>query len=402
MMNINALLTGYIEVVLKGDKPERVINMAMMRGIYLWDIRQEKDGCFYLKIRVGGYKALRHLVRRNECKVKIVKKRGFPFVLMRYKKRKVLALGIIFFCIVLYTLSSFVWFVEITGNERVELEKVISVVEANGLRVGVFKSSIDSENIKFQLLKNVPELSWVNIRIKGTKAIVEVVEKSTNPLSEDAHVGDIIAAMEGEIEELLVLSGTSLVKEGEKVKKGQVIISGLEYPHIILNEDGTYSPGGEPQMVRARGVVRARVVREIIGECMLNEEENIDTGEEISIVMIKYGDYNIILKGPKTVPYKHFRTITQSKRVLFGRNKERPVELVTIIYREQKHESRYWGIEGAYQEAINRARNELKGKLPEDYRIINEGASPVPTDNDSIVKVKYVLETIENIGEYVY
>lgn len=399
-MNINALLTGYVEIVLSGENPERVINMAMIRGIYLWDIHQEKEGYYSLKVRVGGYKALRYLVRRNSCKAKITKKGGFPFVLMRYKKRKVLASGILFFCIVLYTLSSFVWSIEVIGNERVKKDELISVIEANGLRVGALKNTLDKEKIKYQLLKQQPELAWVNIQIQGTKAIIEVVEKTPVPQNIETKAADIVAANDGKIEELLILSGTPLVKEGDRVKKGQLIISGIEYSQIIVNEDGTLSPGGDCKRVRARGLVRARVIHEEVGRCKIYEDRNVDTGEEISVVMIKSGDYNIILKGPKNVPYEHYRTINQSKRVLLGRNQEGPVELITIIYREQKHESKFWGIEGAYKEAVNRARTKVQAGLPEDHRVIEERHSPITSQEKNTVQVKFTLEVIENIVKY--
>ena len=90
-------ISGYVEISLWGTNPERVINMALSRGISIWDIRLAEDKHYQLKVSLGGYKALRLLVRSSSCKVKIIKKKGMPFFLMRAKRRKVLVLGTFFF-----------------------------------------------------------------------------------------------------------------------------------------------------------------------------------------------------------------------------------------------------------------------------------------------------------------
>ena len=41
---------GYLEISLTGTNPERVINMAMSRGINVWDIRHDAQGRLRCKI----------------------------------------------------------------------------------------------------------------------------------------------------------------------------------------------------------------------------------------------------------------------------------------------------------------------------------------------------------------
>ena len=48
-----AKITGYVEISLLGEHPERVINMAMSRGLYLWDIKQLDEGLFTIKVEIG-------------------------------------------------------------------------------------------------------------------------------------------------------------------------------------------------------------------------------------------------------------------------------------------------------------------------------------------------------------
>ena len=83
-----------------------------------------------------------------------------------------------------------------------------------------------------------------------------------------------------------------------------------------------------------------------------------------------------------------------------GRNLQGTVELITIIYMEQTCEVLEWGIEGAYQEATRRAHALLERDLPQDCKIVERKTEPLPAQNNGMVAIRYILETVENIGVY--
>ena len=119
-------------------------------------------------------------------------------------------------------------------------------------------------------------------------------------------------------------------------------------------------------------------------------------------ICLNFGGKEIYLRGTKEAPYAHFRSIRQVKPLLEwkGRNLQGTVELITIVYKEQNCETHYWGIEGAFQEAARRAHEALRRELPQDYKIVNRSAEPIPWPDKGAVALKYVLETVENIGTY--
>ncbi|MGI6588809.1 MAG: sporulation protein YqfD [Peptococcia bacterium] len=395
-------LSGYVEISLWGKNPERVLNMALSRGISIWDIRLKEDRHYQLKVSLGGYKAFRLLVRRSSCKVKIIKKRGLPFFLMRAKRRKVLVFGTFFFCLALYILSSFVWFVEVIGNEQVSTEVIMGKAQEHGLKQGVPKASFQKNKLAEKLLLEITELSWVGIHEHGTKIIIEVAEKTLLPPDEENKPADLLARVGGEIEELLILKGIPLVQEGDWVKKGQVLILGIVYPEINISETGEISPAGEPQIVRAKGLVRARVFRSYVGECPFRENIVWDTGKEKKIVLLRFKGKEIYLKGTEENPFQKYRLVRQVKPlfVFKGRNLFGPVELISVVYKEQICEIREWGIEGAYQEAARRAQDLLWAELPAHYKVISQRIEPLLGQEKGVVEVRYVLETIEEIGTY--
>ncbi|MCR4441370.1 MAG: sporulation protein YqfD [Peptococcaceae bacterium] len=399
-MRWHAFFNGYLEVALWGEHPERVINMAMSRGLQLWDICRAGEGRYLLKVRLGGFKAMRSMARRSRCRLKIVGKRGLPFFFMRVKRRKVLAAGFLLFCVGLYILSSFVWFIEITGNKKVKTERIRQSITSRGVRIGMPKSVFDREKIKDGLLADIPELAWAGIRIEGTRVIIEVAEKTLIPGEDENKPADLVARRDGKIEELLILTGTSLVKEGDVVNKGQVLILGITYPKIQVNQDGRVTPAGESQKVRARGLVRARVRHTAVGECPVREERYRDTGAEVTAVNLRYRGREIKIKGPREIPFERYRMIRRVETIAAGRIPGGPVELITITYLEQKHEVCEWGIEGAYLEAVRRARKGVLEELPPDCRIISETHEPVNTGEAGLVRARLTMETMEDIGAY--
>lgn len=399
-MNWYYSLTGFLVIKLWGRNPEKVINMAMNRGIHVWDITQLEEGVFLLKIRISAYKALRFLARRSSCRLKIAEKHGIPFLLAHAGKRKVLVSGIVFFLIMLYVLGSFVWSIDIIGNKQISSEEILKIAEANGLKVGRPISGFNRDIIKEELISQLPKLAWVSIQVQGTRVIVEVSERTLIPKNDENKPGDLVARENGQIKELLILQGTAMVKEKDKVQKGQTLIAGLVYPQIQINPDGSITPGGIPEMIRARGLVRAEVTRESIGECHLIEDIYRDTGAESTLLSLRFKGRDVILKGPKTLPYQYYRQFMETNTLFEGRNQREIVELISIIYFEQKYQQVQWGIEGAYQEAARRAKEQIMRQLPDDNRIIAENYEPVTSGDSGLIKVRCILETLEDIGGY--
>lgn len=393
-------LVGYLIIIIEGPFPEKVINMALARGIFLWDIRDLGDKRILLKIRLNSFKPLRYIVRQCQCKMRISQRLGLPFEISRMKKRKVLVLGSFLFLVSLYVLSSFVWFIDVKGNEDLSPEEILIIAQQHGLEQGVSLHNLDIDKLENDIKEAHPKIAWVGISITGTKVTIEVAEKVLIPETEDDQRADLVAKDDGKIEEMLVLLGAPQVKEGDMVKKGQVLISGVIYPEIHLQENGLAVPAGEPEFVRARGVVRGKVKHSIIASCPLEEKKINFTGRSARQVIIAYKENQIIIEGPKEVPFNDFKTETISRNLISWRDIIIPVELITKYYEEVERETVIYGYEGAYREAIDRGEKALAKGLTQDAKIINKEVKLDPTGNrnQEIVEVEVMWECIEDIG----
>ena len=91
-MYIKLLLTlimGYVRIEVEGYYVERFINICTNRKILVWNLKREKGVKLYLNIGINDFKNLVDIAKKTNCKVKILRKRGIPFLLSRYKKRKI-------------------------------------------------------------------------------------------------------------------------------------------------------------------------------------------------------------------------------------------------------------------------------------------------------------------------
>ena len=147
---------------------------------------------------------------------------------IKNKKRFGLFLALFLGAILLLLSSDTVWDVRIEGaSEDKEAQIVLELSEA-GLSVGKRWSRIDTADIEISVLSDSESVSWLNINRRGGVAYVKVTEKVLHiPPEEPKGYANVVAAMDCVIEEIMVDEGYALVKKGESVKTGDVLISGV-------------------------------------------------------------------------------------------------------------------------------------------------------------------------------
>ena len=249
VINLLRLLLGFVEFEARGGFFERFVNLCTMNGVTLWNVHN--DG---VKVKacttMGGYKNIRKSARNSGMKVKILRKRGFPFFIRKNKVRAGFLIGLFITVFFLALSSCMLWNIEVSGNNEISGEVLTESLEKHGVKIGAIKSKIDTTVIEKELLKEYPELSWASINIFGTKAVLEVKENVTKPDILDIKTpANIIAEKDGQILLVEGHNGTNVVKEGDVVRKGDLLISGVN-----INGDGS------EKMVHASGKVYASTV----------------------------------------------------------------------------------------------------------------------------------------------
>lgn len=106
-------ILGYVNVVVEGFFIEKFINKCISKRIFFWKTNRSKSTIFSANIGVNNYRYVVKIAKECKCRIKINKKRGLPFVLNRYRKRKVFVVALALIVVAIIAVSNFIWNIEI-------------------------------------------------------------------------------------------------------------------------------------------------------------------------------------------------------------------------------------------------------------------------------------------------
>lgn len=119
-------------------------------------------------------------------------------------------------------MSSRVWRVSIEGNSRVETAVIERSLREAGVRIGMAASSVDADKTA-AFLRGTDGIAESTVEVIGTTLSVKVLEsKDYIPPHESRET--IVSRYDAEITRVVVRSGTSAVKVGDRVAKNAELI----------------------------------------------------------------------------------------------------------------------------------------------------------------------------------
>lgn len=375
---------GYAIIIVKGLKIERFINLAVVNNIYIWDIQKTDYTTVKAKIGLNNFSKLREIVRKTDSTVSIASKHGFPFLISNIKRRKLFYASLLSLFVFVCIMSSFVWMIEIVGVKTVDSEKIVKHLYEEGLKEGVFKGKLDRRHIENRVLIAMPELSWIGIQIRGTKAVVEVVEKREEPkIISRSDACDIVAAKDGVISKILALNGDPMVKDGDTVRKGQKLVTGT-----IVRE------GFEVRHVHSMAQISARTWYEAAEEIPLQQLEYKPTGREANHYKLKI--LNKEFSRWKSINYKDYNEYVEEKNILSFGDYIFPVKLIEYKFEELSPSLKTVTQDEAKQRCEERLNAQISLQIPEGAVIMNRKINYY--EDKKSVKAKLSVEVLEDIG----
>lgn len=381
-------IRGYVIIIVEGYFLEKFVNICTRRQIFLWDIQKKKNSTMVMKISIKGFTMLRPIARKTGCRVKILKKRGLPFVLSRYKKRKTFIAGGVLFIFLFYFMTSFVWTVEVTGNEKLDASYLIDRVSELGIKPGVFKYSINPNDVANNLMLDLDELSWVSVVIKGTKAKIEVAEAVSKPKIVPKEIPcDIVATKDGVIKSIFVKAGLEAVKVGDTVKKDQVLINGTV---PIKNQEGN------ARVIHAIGDVIARTWydgRQTVEKKIIEKTRTGEIKDNISLLLFS----KKIDLFHKKVPFEEYEKVDMEKSLTIGKDLVLPFGMVIQRHYENKVIEKEIELDEAKKIAADLAYKQASESVPKEAQIVNSNINFIEKD-DGVLVAEVVIECLENIG----
>ena len=380
------LIVGYVRIEVEGYYIERFINICTNKKILIWNLKREKGVKLYLSIGINDFKKLSTIARKTNCKVKILRKRGVPFLLNRYKKRKLFAIFLILILALIFTSSRYVWNVDISIKDNLELENISKDIENLGITRGIPKNRIDTEKVINELRLQRDDIAWVGIDIVGTSVKINIVKADKSPdIIKNTDYCNIVAKKAGTIQKITAQNGTAVVNVGDTVQKGDILIAGYM--------EGKYT---DTRYVHSLGEVDAIILYEKSKEVRFNQDIYHYTGNEEDKYEISFNTWKIKL-------YKNFSKFnlyeitTEEKNIKLLDNFYLPISIKKITNKEQTKENKTYSIEEAVDIGEKELSPEIEKEIENKDMIIDKNVKKEEYENSVIVTVIYSV--LENIGE---
>lgn len=228
LQNAYKFLRGFINVRAEGYFVERLLNLCQNQGIETWDVALKESGTIEFKMRNKDYKKVKEIAKITHSEIEIVGEKGSINIWRRYKKRKIFLIAALCAFAAVYVLSLRIWSIEVNGNKKISIDEIKCELHNEGVDIGIRKDSLDFNTIKSNIYLRRNDVLWMGFNVKGTKMIVEVLERNDPPKDDLKNVPcNIISDKDGIIESIYVKLGTKCFDVGDIVFKGDVIVSGI-------------------------------------------------------------------------------------------------------------------------------------------------------------------------------
>ena len=378
-------ILGYLRISIEGYYIERFINICKKRNITIWNLKRNKNTMLFFNVRIKEFKEVCKIVKQLNCKLKIRSKKGLPFLMYKYKKRKTFAILLIIVVFIIGLSSMYVWNVDIIEENNQELPNIRQDIEEAGIKLGTLKSKINSKEIINQIRLKRNDVAWMGIEKKGTNIIVKLVKADQKPEIVDTNeYCNIVSDKTGVITKINAQNGTANVKVGDTINKGDILINGWM--------KGKYTG---IRYVHAKGEIEAKVWYTKNKKIPYILTQTRETGNQENKYSLKINNFEInFLK--KYSKFEIYDTIeTDSKFRIFS-DFYLPISVVKTTFKEKENYTQKYTLEEAKTLGIEELQEELKKEIKDEKKIVNKNINTYEKEDGVEIYVTY--EVLENIG----
>ncbi len=382
-------LRGFISVEVTGFSISRFLNLCKNKGVYLWGIKYNGNKMI-CNTKIKNFYPMINIAKKTGCKIKIAEKVGIPFITFKHRRRKILIFGNLFFLFTIYILSTHIWYIDISGNSKINDYEILEVLHNNDVKVGVKKSDVNLEDIEKAIQKKYNNVVWVSAYKEGTTLVVRLSESvQNNVVFNDGQMSHIVAKKDGVVVYTKTSKGKQVVKIGDVVKKGEILVSG----EIFLNEDEN---GKHYSYVNAVSEVRAETIYNFDFEIDKNLIIKTPSGKSKNNYKVNIFGKTYDLFKPK-INFEDYDKNTYRTQLKLSEKYLLPIVIINEEYIENNIKIRRKTDEEIQAESEKIVNNIINTKLNINIDIIDKVISLKKTSQN--IEVYSIIYVIENIGE---
>ncbi len=325
---------GQLKIKLISNAPERFLNICNSNEIFIWNlVRDNDDYCF--NILPKDYFKLKNILKKTNSKTIILEKNGIAFTMFRYRKHNCFLAGIMLAFFMIYLISLFVWDISVEGNTMITDDVILDALEIYGIKHGDFKNNIVCDDLEKYLRNNFNDMTWVSAEIDGTRLTIYVKENDEDFVNvQNMSVCDLVATKSGVVSAIVTRSGTPMVKVGDAVEAGDILVSGIvdiidDYGNVISSKQ-----------VRSDADISIST-RYDYNEVLQKEYKyKLFTGKNATHLYVKILDATVRLG--LSVAYEESETVFLDSQIKLTENFWLPVHYGKIQYKEYIEEAAFY------------------------------------------------------------
>ncbi|SUY47432.1 stage IV sporulation protein [Clostridium putrefaciens] len=359
---------GTIEVEVQCLIPERIINLLWNKGVIIKNVRKVNISTVRFYISIRDYKHLEESAKATNSKIRITSRSGMHFIIMKVKRYLSFAAGSVLFLVLIYYMSTFIWSIEIETEKYLSPYEVRKYLMDLGVRPGIKKKDTSVARIEEEMKKR-EDIMWIRARVEGSKMKIKVAERKSPPIiEEDNSINNIISKMDGEVIRVYTVSGTAIVKPGDLVKKGDILINAEQG-----KEGATY-------ITKAEGDVIAKTFYEFNKSIKLKGTLKEPTGNMKEERYIYIYGKKLYLKKYNN-EYKNYKSIEDSgkfiKKVIY-------YELKEINFEKDENQ--------VIKQSTEELKEQLIKELPIDCKILDSIINKEKIEDALNLNVIFIVE----------
>jgi similar to stage IV sporulation protein len=318
---------GTCQIVITGLKLERFFYICRANDVVLRHIYLQEDS-LVCSIYRRDYEKIIKITEKTKGTVIKVTNQGLFRILDYMGKRKSFFIGALLAALFAVFMSGFIWKISATGMESYSEREIIDYIHQLNIYTGMLKSDINCDEIETAIRNQFDHIIWVSAELSGTHLIIHVKETlEKEELEAESRPGHLIAKVDGVITSIVTRKGTPLVKQGDSVKQGDVLVSGIV---PVYDDNGEVA---DNLLVAADADVMAQLRYDFSYTVDASHTVKVYSGLERKHYFIRVGDGKVIFKtGADT--FKNSDMKTYESEIQFFRDFYFPIFYGSMVIRE--------------------------------------------------------------------
>ncbi len=390
LYSIFHFLFGFCRVELKTSAFETLLTRLLAANIRMWSIERLSDDTVRFCVRTSAKVRLMDILRPFAINGRLtmkIEEKGLVSFLKRYRMRFGLLAGTLVGIFLMLLSTFFVWGVTIETNCKTYTQKeLVEMLESVGVHPGARISAVEEDELPLRFLLEYPEFVFAAFNVHGTVVYAELMTRAEVPQAPSQDGPCHLTAAQGGIIELCeVYNGEPMVRPGDVVDAGDLLVSGTM----------TLRAGGY-RVVQSRAKILARTYREFEFFQPFEIQERVFTGQEQIHSSLQVLSRDLLARWPSHTSFEESVAVSEVTQIEWF-SLGLPLYRHRVTHHETVLATCILDEERAREKAYDAYRAQLSELLGEEGRLLSDEISYEVSEDGVTIRVRASL--IENIVE---